>query len=355
MLGNQQHQAPAAAGCREAAAHLVRADPVGCSGRALARPPASGSRRPAGSLASSQRGANVQPPGRCPGRAAPPGSPAAARRAARARSPSSRSNTACGAGEHRRASDPPRRARPAYMTPIRSHIWATTARSWETNSRPIALLAPKPIEEAQDPGLHDHVEGRGRLVGQQQGRPRRERHGDHDALAHAAAELVRIGRRALRASRMPTRLHHLDRARPGRAAAEPVVRADHLGDGLADAQDGIQRRHRILEDHRDARAAQRLLCRSSRSRSETPSSVIRPVVTAPRRQQPEDRARQVRLLPEPLSPTRPNASPGAMVKDTPRTTGRLPPRNATADPPPSAGPIGHRDPATIGERRRRRG
>jgi hypothetical protein len=68
--------------------------------------------------------------------------------------------------------------------------------------------------------------------------------------------------------------------------------------------------------------------RGGRSRSETPSSMIRPVVTAPLGNSPRI-ARAVRLLPEPLSPTSPTASPGAMRKETPRTTGRLPPRNAT--------------------------
>src|SRR4029077_8850229 len=66
--------------------------------------------------------------------------------------------------------------------------------------------------------------------------------------------------------------------------------------------------------------------RDGRSRSETPSSMIRPVVTAPLGNSLRI-VRAVTLLPKPLSPTSPTASPGPTRKETPRTTGRLPPRN----------------------------
>ena len=42
------------------------------------------------------------------------------------------------------------------------------------------------IEDRQDLPLHGHVEGRGRLVGNQQGGPTGELHGDHGPLLHAA-------------------------------------------------------------------------------------------------------------------------------------------------------------------------
>src|SRR6266513_4197230 len=67
---------------------------------------------------------------------------------------------------------------------------------------------------------------------------------------------------------------------------------------------------------------------SPSSRSERVPYVTRPVAAAPRGSSLKI-ARQVRLLPEPLSPTRPNASPGAISNDTPRMTGWPPPRNAT--------------------------
>ena len=47
-------------------------------------------------------------------------------------------------------------------------------------------------EQVHDLRLHRHVERRGRLVGDQHLRVQRQRHRDHDALAHAAGELVRV-------------------------------------------------------------------------------------------------------------------------------------------------------------------
>src|SRR3546814_10531586 len=49
------------------------------------------------------------------------------------------------------------------------------------------------LDERQDLRLRRHIEGRGRLVGDQQRRLQGERHGDHDALALAAGKLVRVG------------------------------------------------------------------------------------------------------------------------------------------------------------------
>ena len=55
-------------------------------------------------------------------------------------------------------------------------------------------LALQPLDQLEDLRLHGHVErGRG-LVGDQQLRVVGQRHGDHRALAHAAGELVRVGR-----------------------------------------------------------------------------------------------------------------------------------------------------------------
>src|SRR5215813_4662370 len=56
--------------------------------------------------------------------------------------------------------------------------------------------------------------------------------------------------------------------------------------------------------------------------------MIRPLMEAPRGTS-RRMARQVRLLPDPLSPTRPNASPGAIVNDTFRTTDRPSRTNVT--------------------------
>ena len=59
-----------------------------------------------------------------------------------------------------------------------------------TIERPQPLL--QVAQRVEHLALHDHVERRHRLVGDQQLRVERERERDADALAHAAGELVRI-------------------------------------------------------------------------------------------------------------------------------------------------------------------
>jgi len=66
---------------------------------------------------------------------------------------------------------------------------------------------------------------------------------------------MRIGLRAIRRIADADGLEHGDDAGMRRRCVDPLMRADHLGHGLADAQNGIQRRHRILEDHGDTPAA----------------------------------------------------------------------------------------------------
>ena len=80
-----------------------------------------------------------------------------------------------------------------------------------------ADLALQLHDQHQDLRLHRHVERGGRLVGDQEPRAAGERHRDHDALAHAARQLVRIGTRAAGAHRGCARAP----AAPAPAAAPP--------------------------------------------------------------------------------------------------------------------------------------
>ena len=67
-----------------------------------------------------------------------------------------------------------------------------------------AVLPLQLGQQVQDLRAQRHVQRRGRLVGQQQPGPARQRHRDHRALALAARELVRISdRRAVRARGCP--------------------------------------------------------------------------------------------------------------------------------------------------------
>ena len=118
-----------------------------------------------------------------------------------------------------------------------------------------AELALQAADQLQDLRLHCHVEGGGRLVGDQHFRPAGERHGDHDALAHAARQLVRILLQPALGLGDAHGGQRLDRRGAGRGRADVAVRADRLGELAADRQDRVQRRHRLLKDHGDVAAA----------------------------------------------------------------------------------------------------
>ena len=103
--------------------------------------------------------------------------------------------------------------------------------------------------------LDRHVEIGRRLVGDDQLRAAGQRDRADDALAHAARHLVRIlahpHRRRGDAHRVQQLAHPLAQ-RP--AAHRPVV-IGRLGDLAVDAEQRVQRGHRVLQDHRDLGAA----------------------------------------------------------------------------------------------------
>ena len=193
--------------------------------------------RPSGSAAAAQtsraswqRGANAQPGGGAPGRAACRGS-------ARSRSPTHGLGEAVhqpdGVGVLRAAEHGPRRpistSSPAYIT---ADAVAEAGHDPEVvgdEQHAHALLAPERVQQAEDLGLHDDVERRGRLVGQQQASAAR-RAPWRSGSAGASRPRTRAGRppRAGRRRECPP-LHHLDRARPRGAQSEPRVRLDRPG------------------------------------------------------------------------------------------------------------------------------
>ena len=92
------------------------------------------------------------------------------------------------------------------------------------------------VEDRQHLHLHGDVEGRGRLVGDQQVGLGGQHHRDHHALAHAARDLVRIdGVDPLRVADAH-RLQHLQGPAAGLAAADAAACDAHgLVDLAADA------------------------------------------------------------------------------------------------------------------------
>ena len=110
-------------------------------------------------------------------------------------------------------------------------------------------------DELENLGLDGDVERGGRFVGDEQLGFGDEGHRDHDALAHAAGKFVRIIVDAFRGVVDADGFKHRQRAGEGVAAGNVFVDEEWLDDLLADAQERIERRHRILEDHGDAFAA----------------------------------------------------------------------------------------------------
>ena len=115
---------------------------------------------------------------------------------------------------------------------------------------------PQSVDEGENARLHRDVERRGRLVGDDEARRTADRHGDHRPLPFAAGQRERIGsRRAFRLGQSHM-IEQLDCARLRLALAQAPMQHQRFGDLRANAAQRIESRHRLLEDHGDAIAAQ---------------------------------------------------------------------------------------------------
>ena len=108
-------------------------------------------------------------------------------------------------------------------------------------------------------------------------------------------------------------VEQLDGPRRAPACVEILVRPDHLDDLLADPLHRVQRRQRVLEDHRDPLAADRPSSSCRRTDELGPATVADRVILADFGSRPI-RPRNVTDLPEPDSPTTPTISPVADVE-----------------------------------------
>ena len=112
-------------------------------------------------------------------------------------------------------------------------------------------------DEPEDLRLRRHVERGRRLVRDEERRIVDERHRDHHALAHPARELVRVVVDAPFRAGDAHLLEPFDREPACRAGGDVAVQQDRLDELVADGQHRVQRRHRVLEDHRDLAPAER--------------------------------------------------------------------------------------------------
>ena len=113
-------------------------------------------------------------------------------------------------------------------------------------------------EDFQDLRLDGNVErGRG-FIGDEQLRIAREGHRDHDALLLSARHLVRVGVDALFGILDADFAEEVDCFLAGFGFADALVEDDGLDDLCADGEDRVERGHRLLKDHADVAAADRL-------------------------------------------------------------------------------------------------
>ena len=111
------------------------------------------------------------------------------------------------------------------------------------------------LQRLQNLRLNCHVERGGRFVRDDHVRVVRHRDCNHDALAHTAGHLVGEVVDPLLRIRDPDKLQQLDRPITRRGLGDVMVREHRLADLESNGIDRVQRRQRILEDHRDPVAA----------------------------------------------------------------------------------------------------
>jgi len=107
------------------------------------------------------------------------------------------------------------------------------------------------LHQLEDLRLDGHVERRGRLVGNEQLGIAGETNRDHDALPHAAGELVRILLEPALGVGDANEREKLDGARARLRLAHLEMHGERFHDLQPDGEHRVQRGHRLLKDHRD--------------------------------------------------------------------------------------------------------
>ena len=188
--------------------------------------------------------------------------------------------------------------------------------------------AAQVLEQRDDLCFDRRIERCRRLVGEQQVGLDQQRHGDHHTLAHAARELVRIGRQAKRSVRDADARKRRDGALQGCVSPDSgLAPAQHVDEVRADGEQRIQRRHRILEDHGDARAAVGVH-RGLVEREEIDAVEHDPAADAGqvRRQQPDEAGGQARLAGARFTDDAEDAVPADVEVDAAQDVRRAPRR-----------------------------
>ena len=210
--------------------------------------------------------------------------PFGARRRASGSSPSGRACRDAAARLITSRTGPISTMRPAYITATRSAVSAITPMSWVISMMAVPCSRHSRFSSAM---ICAWTETSSAVVGSSAMTSSRlggERQREHDALAHAAGELVRIGvDPRVSAAGMPTSSSSASaRLRaPARRSASEWVRMVSI-ELLADRYSGLSAGQRVLEDHADALAADACAspraadCRCARPSGSTSPPAMRP-------------------------------------------------------------------------------
>ena len=111
------------------------------------------------------------------------------------------------------------------------------------------------LQQIENLRLDRDVQRGGRFIGDEQFWLGDERHRDHNALAHAAGEFVWVTANPMGCVRHADLLQRAYAAPDGVAPVDSFVNHQRLDQLVFNSRIWIQRRHRALENHRDALAA----------------------------------------------------------------------------------------------------
>ena len=177
------------------------------------------------------------------------------------------------------------------------------------------LTLPLELDEpVEDLGLDGDVERARRLVEDDQLRVDGKRPGDREPLAASPGELVGVLVEAV-VGKPDAREELLDLRWRVACARGSGLRPDRFPDDLPDAEAGVERTDGVLEDDLDVPAPALEPPGRARWVTSVPSNRILPAVGSWSRATSQPNV----VLPEPDSPIRPSASPGAIVRETPST------------------------------------
>jgi hypothetical protein len=114
-----------------------------------------------------------------------------------------------------------------------------------------AVVADLRLQEPQDLGLDGDIEGRRRLIGDEELRAAADGRRGHDPLGHSAGQLMRVRARPTPGLRDPHVGQQVDAAVPGFTAADASPEAENLADLIPHPARRVERRFGLLEEHRD--------------------------------------------------------------------------------------------------------